>query len=389
VRVEGYSNRDESGTRLVIEGDSGLTLEAERAVPALRKDTAREIQIGDEEFDREVYVAGGDPHVLRAVLDVETRGVVRRFLSGLLRVMGGRTAVQDGNVVVHVRDAAEEALCAALAEVIEVPLEVARRLQKPASIVERLAENTPFEPEWRARMENLKILAESFPNHPATRGLLLAGCDDEHQEVQLTSAIALGPGDAKREAMLMELATRGWSDDPVAARAILALGTKLPPASSATVLDRAMRDRALETLRACLQALGVSRSPDAIEPLAKALRIEKGELAVAAARALGASGLPAAERPLARALADDDADVRLAAVEALGAVGSSTAVLPLKAAAERHGALRSAARQAIAAIHARAGASPGQVSLAAGQSGTLTLADDGVAGRLSMEKPGS
>jgi HEAT repeat protein len=116
------------------------------------------------------------------------------------------------------------------------------------------------------------------------------------------------------------------------------------------------------------------------------MSMEKGDLAVAAAEALGATGSPAAEAPLLAALERDIPDLRVAAARALGRVGTAAAVVPLKDAEGRAGdsAFSRAARQAIAEIQARLpGASPGQLSIASGESGTLSLVDD-ERGRLSL-----
>jgi HEAT repeat protein len=123
-------------------------------------------------------------------------------------------------------------------------------------------------------------------------------------------------------------------------------------------------------------------------PLARVLAVEDGPLAITAAQALGASGSPAAEAPLVRALAQSASDVAAAAAEALGSVGSAAAVLALKEAADSTGAstgLRRAARQAVAEIQSRLqGASPGQVSLAEGEAGQLSLAGEDPVGRVTL-----
>src|SRR6185369_13954741 len=156
--------------------NSGLTLRAERNITAMQRMIGpREIEIGDEVFDREVYVEGGDPPVLRAVLDLETRSLVRRFLDGILRQAAGSqrgmlaatAAVHDGSVVFEVNSFADDILCASFAEVIKGPLELARRLERPPSVVKRLIENTSLEPLAAMKLENLKVLARTFPRHPA------------------------------------------------------------------------------------------------------------------------------------------------------------------------------------------------------------------------------
>jgi hypothetical protein len=86
------------------------------------------------------------------------------------------------------------------------------------------------------------------------------------------------------------------------------------------------------------------------------------------------------------ALRSEDAEVAVAAARALGRAGTVASVPPLREAMQRRGELRSAARQAIAGIQARlTGAAPGQLSLARGDAGALSLADGaGEPGRLSL-----
>ncbi len=392
VRFEEYARtKHDRGKRIVIEGNSGLTLRAEKDVVALQRATGpRETELGDEGFDRDVYVLG-DPAVLRAVLDVETRRKVRDFVQGSvwgagrgLDLLTTTAAVQDGDVVVEIRGMDRDLMHSHFPGVLDGMLAVARHLERPASIVKRLIANTPGEPEWRVRLENLRLLAGTYPHHPATREALHRGCQDERPEVQLQSA--LGLDDETGQATLLEIASREGSDDPLAARAVTALGRKLPLERAQAILGHALRTRRHETARACLDALGQRGGPEVVEVLAKVMRLVKGELAVTAARALGASGVDAAEAPLLEVLKDDVGDLRLAAAQALGRVGSSAAVLALKEAAERDGGLRRAVRQAIAEIQSRIGASPGQVSLAGegGEAGAVSLADDEPRGRVSI-----
>jgi len=130
--------------------------------------------------------------------------------------------------------------------------------------------------------------------------------------------------------------------------------------------------------------------------LAKVPGVEEGELAEAAAKALGATGVEAAEPPLVEALGRESFKVRTAAAQALGKVGGASAVPALREAAERHprhGDLTRAVRQAVAEIQARlaaaAGAAPGQLSLAGGEAGQVSLVEEDTAGRLTLAEPGA
>lgn len=77
----------------------------------------------------------------------------------------------------------------------------------------------------------------------------------------------------------------------------------------------------------------------------------------------------------------------MAVAEALARLGSVAAVLPLQEAALAEGAddaVRRALSRAVAEIQSRLqGASPGQLSLATGDSGRLSLAED-TAGQVSL-----
>jgi hypothetical protein len=176
--------------------------------------------------------------------------------------------------------------------------------------------------------------------------------------VRLRAAMALGE---EGRGTLLELVERAGADDSCAARAVAALGDRLP----ATLAESALRG-ALEkagrpqTAQACLEALALLGRAEAEGLMLEALRSEEVPVAVAAARALGRAGTVAS-------------------------------VPPLREAMRHRGELRSAARQAIAGIQARlTGAEPGQLSLAGGEAGALSLVD-GEPGSLSLAdgEPGS
>jgi HEAT repeat protein len=388
--VEEGSSRGRS-IRITLEGSSGITLRPEILVTPLEKATgAREIELGDEGFDRDVYIHGPED-VLRAVLDGHTRQVVRRLFQSGFKNFGGTivdatVTIRDGDIVAEFDQ--NEGVRAHLSVVLETLLDIACRLDRPTSIVKRIVDNTRTEPEWQVRRGNLLLLANDHPRHPATREALLRGCEDERQAVQLECALALGVGPA--EATLTEIATSEWADDADAARAVAALIARLPRERALTILNHALRSRRLQTARASLEVLGEIGGDEVVAPLARVLRVEHGDLALAAARALGASKGAGAEVPLLHALSSPDMDTAIAAAAALGQAGTASAVMPLKEAAERSsGALRKAAREAIAEIQSRlGGASPGQLSLADGEAGQLSLADEDPRGRVSITADG-
>jgi HEAT repeat protein len=362
VRLEGYRRgKYERGTKIVVtglgHGAGGLSLRREGFATAIEKSLIgeREIEVGDRAFDDEYYVQGQAPLAL-AILDPETR----RRLAGLLR---GRVAVpdrepidvhaslSDGVLDVRVKESGLSSNRERVPEILAGVLDVARLLVAPLDVAARIAANVGREPEARARLKGVLMLAREFPRHPATRETLLAAREDASEEVRLRAAMALG---AEGRETLVDLVERAGTDDSCAARAIGALGDRVPEGLAESTLRRALGGaRRPQTAQACLEALG---------------RL----------------GRAAAEGLLLEALRGDDLPVSAAAAQALGGAGTVAAVAPLREAAERRGELRSAARQAIAEIQSRlAGAGPGQLSLAGREAGALSLAD-GEPGRLSL-----
>jgi hypothetical protein len=231
------------------------------------------------------------------------------------------------------------------------------------------------------------LLATYYPQHPASLATLRHSLADERPEVALQAALALGE---EAHGTLLQIVGREQVEDHVAAHAAFALGDQLPVELGLSVLHRSLRLRRLATADACIHALGQAGGQEVAELLAKVLSVEPGPLAVAAARALATSATVESETALLRALSRDDPELVTAVIAALGRVGTAGAVLPIRDAAERSGAsaeLRRTARQAVAEIQARLhGASPGQLSLADGEAGHLSLADDDPRGRLSLDR---
>ncbi len=269
-----------------------------------------------------------------------------------------------------------------LPQVLRAALDLAARLAAPADVAGRIATRLADEPEPRVRRRALLSLLREFPEREATRRVLAAAREDEDAEVRVRAGIALG---TEGRDVLLGVAGGEGAEDATSARAVAALATWLTIDQAAELLKNALRTRRLLTAKACLDVLG--RSGGIATPiLAKVLLVERNELGEAAAEALAATGDASAEAPLVRALAEGPPALRRAAAVALGGVGTRDAVLPLREAEAREPALRGAARQAVAQIHARlAGAAQGQLSLAGGESGQLSLAED-ESGRLSLHE---
>jgi hypothetical protein len=344
------------------------------------------IRTGDDTFDPVIEVRGPDAGV-RAVLDRETRALVKDWLLSGPGWPSGRYRVANGELCVELPVGARRRVTEVLARELRQALNVAHRLVRPPDVPERLCRNVRTDPQPGVRVRNLQALLRDFPGHTATHEAVAAARQDPSDEVRLGAGLALGTAGLDQ---LREIAESEHVTDGCAAQALVGLGPEMTPDRVRSLLQRSLRRRRLRTAEACLAWLGWHGGAEAVEPLAKVLAIEQGELGAAAASALWASGLPEAEAPLVHALQGDSDEARVAAAEALEGLGTAQAVWPLKEAMARHSghkAFVNAARQAVAAIQSRLTGSAGELSLAGAEAGQLDLAAEDAAGRLSLAPP--
>ena len=363
VRLESYRRgKYERGTKIVVtglgHGAGGLSLRREGLSTAFEKRFIgeREIEIGDPAFDAEYYVQGQAPLAL-ALLDPETRRRLALLMRGRVALAGRESievdpSLSDGILEVQVKESGFSDRRERIPDILAGVLEVARLLVAPSDVAARIASNLRAEPEAGARLRGVLMLSREFPHHAATREALLLAREDASEEVRLRAGMALGE---EGKETLLDLVERAGTHDACAARAISALGERLPAERAEAALRRALAGAGRpQTAQACLEALA---------------RLGRTE----------------AEGLILGALRHEDAQVAVAAARALGRVGTVVAVAALHEAMPPHGELlRSVGRQAIAEIQARlTGAEPGQLSLAGGEAGALSLAD-GEPGRLSL-----
>jgi HEAT repeat protein len=393
VRLEGY-HKSQRGTRIVISGfrQRAQDLSFRREGLGTRLDKAigsSEITLGDPVFDQAVYLQGS-PELARALFDATTRRLVRRLVQGEYTVssyrpfqISTRTALLDGELRIELETGPLGQNATYLWVILPEALLVAERLVQPEDLGARLAENLRDEPMAEVRLKLLQTLLERHRRHPSMKDALLGLLKDESTEVRVQSALALG---VDGWPTLLEIASNDASDDRLADRSIRGLGTHLSTAQAREILMRALRLRRTATARACLASLGLRQDPEVTALLARVLALDSGEVAATAARALVSSAGPAAEAALLSSFGGHDVAVLTAVAEGLGRVGTAAAVMPLREAADRvaDDGFRRTARQAVAAIQGRlTGAAPGQLSLAAGQSGQVTMVDE-ARGELSL-----
>ncbi len=353
VRMEGYLDDGRQGAHLVIggfgHGEPGLLLRRKTALEP--RSEPGDVLTGDPVFDNEVRVQGNAQLAL-AVLDAAVRPRLAELLRGHVESPGrapvtvSALTFEASVLEVWIEKsglvARAEKLSDQLAGVLAGVIEVARRLVAPLDLAERLAENLRREPETGVRLQIVQRLGE-LPQELAAHKALRAARGDRSDEVRLQAALAVGEEGVETLLVLV----RKSKDDGTAARAVAALGERLPPAEAEAALLRALETGLGATARACLEALG-------------------------------RRGGPELERLLLRALAGDDPVVAVFAAAALGRVGTVEAVAALREEASIwRPELRKAARQAIAEIQARlTGAQAGQLSLAASEAGALSLAQN-------------
>ena len=381
VILETYkAGKNESATRLSVTDRReripfGLDLRAEGFSSTVEKTFgAKEVEIGDPAFDEQVYVRGPED-VLRALLHAPTRACVLQAIAAGGRIVDGKIRAEW-----HGGGDKEE-----LVRSMEAFLAAARSLTRPLDVTEGLVEGLRGDPLPGVRLRCLDLLARKFPSDERARAAFRQALGSTDEELRLRAAMALG---REGRETLFEIASNPASDESRAARALATLGRATPVERAAAILGEALRSDRRALAFAALGALGSSAAAAAVPHLVPFLAQADAELAVAAARALAEISAPAAEPPLVAALRSENAEVRLAAVDGLGRNGSPAAVAPLHAAVDAHALdfdLRSAVRQAIASIQSRLpGASPGQVSLAEGEAGQMSLAGESRGGRVTM-----
>jgi hypothetical protein len=375
-----HRGKSEVGTRIIVDGrqriPTSLNLRAEGFSSKFdRAVGGKEIEVGDPGFDDEVYAQGPEDTLL-PLLDNEARAAVRDVVA----LRAGR--IVDGTVRTEVRGYGNpNALDAALSKL----LRAARHLRRPDDVVERLATIASDDDFPAVRVRCLDLLGRKYPAHDRARQAFRDALRAADTEMRLIAAIALRD---EGDSTLLQIAASTTEYQRLAARAIVALGPKLPLENAIAILDAAVTHERPATAHAAIDALARIGGDAAVASLGRALQRARGELALATVAALGACADAGAEAPLLTALASDESALRETAAHALGRVGSPASGAPLHATVDApllDLGLRSAARQAIAAIQSRVpGASPGQISIAVGETGRVSLSDDDHAGCLSI-----
>ena len=332
---------------------------------------AEELATGDPGLDRAVVLRTSRRFDALSRLGADTRDGLRAIVGG------GHGDVRDGAVAVNRRRLVTDprALEALTGAAIALGRDLSRggRPAEPA-----LADIVAGDPLAAPRITALEQLLHERPSHPETGRAVAAALAAGDPALRVLAASVAGAAgfDAARE-------VAAQVDAPLATRrtALELLGSRYPERrpEAAAAIDGVLPAAGDDLLDAALDAAAaLGHSPELARLAALGPRVGANS-APAYARALAAHG-PAAEPPLLALLAVDHGEVKAAAAQGLGRVAGLGAVEPLlphTAGVFRSRRLKAAARDAVAAIQARAGgAAAGALSLADGAGGALSLSDD-------------
>jgi len=334
------------------------------------------LDTGDASFDALVAV-GGRTATARVLL-VEP---ARRLISALARK--GVVRLRDGTFVHETVERVWDA--GQLIALVHEVLAAQAAMPRVTDVLTSLADAARTDPVAGVRARCLATLLLEQPDQSRITAALDLALSDESDAVRVVAATALGE---RGIPVLREIAKREDGEEEPAARAIGLLARRLGSSEIMTILDSALRAGRRTVAFSAIESLGRGDDASACARLEALLRGDDEALAAAAANALSFTHAATAEQALVRALESPSPDVRHAAVRALGRIGRLASIAQLNTLL--HGKaldpeLTSAVQQAIAAIQARIpGASPGQVSLAEGEAGHVSLASDDRAGQVSL-----
>lgn len=372
VRVEERSHKSLPITRIVVQGE---------AYPVIRSIEPRKhyvdslgaqltggegVATGDTSFDRRVIVRG-DAEKVAALLDAPTRHAIGRGVHLADGILTRTIPRRIGSAKL-------------LARAVRTTVALAQRLMAECDVPAQLAANARNDPVGGVRLRSLAQLIRTFPEK--AQPVLRSALRDHDPAVRLCAALALKE---KAQGALRSLAKCQQLDEKSQVSALSALRTPLLVRQAVRVLDMALGSARHTVAVAAVRMLGQRGGAGAVARLTALLADEDAQLVLEACAALGATRDAAAAPALIHALGSPWPEVRVASATALGAVGAATAVAPLHAAAAAHPLLRRAASAAIAAIQSRIkGAELGQLSLAEGGSGQLSIGNDVPGGHVSL-----
>lgn len=378
----------ESGLRFAVEGlCPSVTLWRIGFSSPTRVDATQARPVGEPEIDKLFRVVGPPAHV-HALLIATTRIALRELLRGSVRL--GQVWLEGGTLTVDVPTSGFAREHPGLEPATHAIAGMAKLLEAPSDLVERLAENVARDPAPGVRLASLRALFDAFASHARTRTAAFAALRDGDELVRLEAAVQTK---AQGRETLVRLAVDTDTSEASASRAIRALGPEHLPLDRVEPLvhesgyihpARKARPAVTDAFIAVLAAMPGEAALDLLARLARGVHDGHGPQVVEAVAAR--PGLEA-ERLLLEAVESPRSDRPLtltAAARHLERTGSVAAVAPLQQAAARYGgSSANAARRAIAAIQERAKGSRGRLALTDAEAGRLSEVSD-PSGRVSL-----
>lgn len=363
LKIDSYTvstgKSSQTYTRIVLDGGRkiphGLQLKSEGMMSSIKKAFAgSDLITGDELFDERVFLKGHDLDTISR-LDGNTRQAALAVVSGLKGTVGeGKIRITKSGLV---RD--PDKLESMARGVIALARGLAGGQKDPA---ERLARNAREDSDAGIRLNNLRLLTASYPQHPATATTIEKALDDPDSSIRLHAALA----GSENVETLRDLATSEGIPASDRARAlkhlVAAVGNQAIDA-----LREALSCHSVRVREAAIHGIGQVGDRTTQTLLIHLVEDPEPRIATALATALGFVEHPDVEQALLRLLEHDADDVKIATAASLGRVGSVKAVEPLLEYTKGlllGGDLKDQARQAIESIQSRLGdADHGQLSL--------------------------
>jgi len=379
TRTTGQGTNRKSFTRITVSGEGKLSAEVKIKPKGLLSGieqflSGNDVDTQDSEFDKQIAVSG-DPVDATAVLDEQTRGLVR----GLVNVLNARVERSDVTIELPHLIRSE----AMLNQYVSGAIAIAQGLAwKGSPALDHLLHNASFDSNAAVRLNNLKVMIAHYPvAHQTLRAARQLINDAQSPESQLTAAVFL-----RREGLptLAALATSIQLPGPIRVQALTSLASQVSVEETLAVTSRIVSLPADPiVVQAVSNILGSLPSQAALFLLLQLLKKADGGSVRPIATALGIRGEARAQTGLLNALEDEpNVDNQIAIIDALGKLGELRVVeylLPFSKGVLQDYSLKNSARRAIASIQARHGG---------GESGTLSITDAEEDGALSMSVEG-
>ncbi len=363
VEVDASGGKNARTSFMVHGVPQHLLIRAESIATALGKLVAGEdIECGDELFDGKILVrsSSGRNADAQALLSAKVRVAVAEFIAHGGVIEHGYLLLRRNGIV---KDPDR------LVSTIETMVELAGLLSERSRMnaAESLADIVKDDSSPKVRFRAIKTLVSAFdPASPYVRhACRIAASSDSSPATRMAAAIALG----KEGVPALRKIVESGAANETRAEALESLCELVTKEEALGIIGTALSDSADEVRARAAKTLRGLSAPSLLDALTRSARDPSltDEWVAWHAEAIANTRRPEAEPALLSLLEKEVPVVRVAAAKGLGRIGSRLAVeklLPLTQGLTLDGAVKTAARDAIAAIQSRlAGAGAGQLAI--------------------------